>query len=213
MIPKLIFTFYHDKNEGVLANWKKMCDLHPDYECILFDLEGAHSFLKEHDLCDAFDALIPYSYKSDLFRFAYLYVMGGIYVDIKYECVDFTFHAFQKEYLVSEPTGVQTCLLVSRKQNPMYKKCIRKICKHIAEKYYGRSPYDPTGPLLLSSCYDRRQNIHTLQWKVTERKQEIYDNRLILREYDAYREDLKKSDQVHYTEYWKQKNIYTSKMV
>ena len=40
------------------------------------------------DVLEAFNKLIPGAYKADLWRYCVLYKLGGIYLDIKYSCVN-----------------------------------------------------------------------------------------------------------------------------
>ena len=90
--------------------------------------------------------------------------------------------------------------------------CIHEITNNTLNNYYGESPL-LTGPLLLSENYKTmylNNRIDTdLRWSM-ENLQHIYKNdRLVLREYSRYRDDLSKnSDQSHYTTMFWSKNIY-----
>jgi mannosyltransferase OCH1-like enzyme len=94
IIPLNIVTYYHDLNnypENMKNNYYQLVDSHPGFNCNIYDNVSAYDFIINHfdsDVGDAFLKLKPYSYKSDLFRFCYIYVTGGIYVDIKYQCVN-----------------------------------------------------------------------------------------------------------------------------
>ena len=59
-------------------------------------------FIKSHfskRVLYAYDKLIPGAFKADLWRYCIIYINGGIYIDIKYECLHFKFieHLEQKK--------------------------------------------------------------------------------------------------------------------
>ena len=221
MIPANLFTFYHDisKIPKVMnEKYKKMVRENPEFNCKLFDIKSGREFISQNFgpyVLIAYDKLKPYSYKSDLFRYCYIYINGGIYVDIKYISLNnFKFiDLLDKEYLVSEPIGIQNCLLVLQPKNELIFRCIHTIKKLVLNNFYAKTPLF-TGPFLLSEKYKRlykENRIDTdLTWRVENNLQCIYKKDcLILREYPRYRKDLLTvSDQPHYTEMFWSKNIY-----
>jgi hypothetical protein len=221
MIPANLFTFYHDisKIPKVMnEKYKKMVRENPEFNFKLFDIKSGREFISQNFgpyVLIAYDKLKPYSYKSDLFRYCYIYINGGIYVDIKYISLNnFKFiDLLDKEYLVSEPIGIQNCLLVLQPKNEMIFRCIHTIKKLVLNNFYAKTPLF-TGPFLLSEKYKKLYNenrIDTdLTWRVENNLQCIYKKDcLILREYPRYRKDLLTvSDQPHYTEMFWSKNIY-----
>jgi hypothetical protein len=63
----------------------------PEFTHYLFDDADCREFIAanfDYSVLDAFDRLIPGAYKADLWRYCVLYVRGGIYLDIKYHCVN-----------------------------------------------------------------------------------------------------------------------------
>lgn len=226
MIPLSIFTFYHDKSKlppRLFDNFKRLQDHHPQFTCRIFDIPEARQFIQEKfdaNTLRAFDRLKPYSFKSDLFRFCYMYIHGGIYIDIKYRCVEgFSLdELIGNEYLVSEPLGIQTCLLVLQPHNKLMKYAIEMISNKISRSLMaiGRSPTS-TGPLLLSNGFqklytnnDERCIRDSLRWCYTGSYQTIYQSeRLILQEYETYRQDLAEySDQPHYTVLHRTRDVF-----
>jgi mannosyltransferase OCH1-like enzyme len=222
-IPLNIVSFYHNVNkmpEKMKLNYNKMVSDNPEFNCQLYDVDDALEFIKYYyniDVVNAFISLKPYAYKSDLFRYCYMYINGGIYIDIKYECVN-NFHfinLIDKEYLVSEPIGVQNCLLILKPNNQLIINCIKNIVENAENKIIGSGPL-LTGPKLLSEKYKELYNeenkyIHTsLKWKMENHIQKIYLNdNLILKQYPEYREDLlKNSDQPHYNKLYNGGGIY-----
>ena len=63
----------------------------PRFNHHLFDDNDCREFIKTHfqpDVLEAYDTLIPGAYKADLWRLCVLFINGGIYVDIKFCCVN-----------------------------------------------------------------------------------------------------------------------------
>jgi mannosyltransferase OCH1-like enzyme len=196
MSNKIIFTFYHDKytmSPKMKENWKNIVLENSEFECKLFDIIDAIEFFHENynsDVLQTFMKLKPYSYKSDLFRYAYIYIHGGIYIDIKYSSMNnFHFHSLiqNNEYLIREPFGIQTCLLISKPNNKLYLYCINKIIQHVKKKWYGINALGITGPLLISYIYFNyfvkkyENNPYTQLYDIFEEESiEILENNKIL---------------------------------
>jgi len=197
-------------------NYNKLINENPEFQHFLFDVKDGYEFIKTHfdnDVLTAYETLIPYSFKSDLFRFCYMYIHGGIYIDIKYEAVNGfkLIELVNKEYLVDEPLWIQTCLLSLQPNNKLMFNCIQQIVVNTKSRFYGHSAL-LTGPRLLFDKYDKKELIHSqLKWKLVNDLHEIRMNdTLILIQYKEYRNDLKEySDQPHYTTLFINHNIYT----
>lgn len=92
-IPKTILQLWGRRETltqqmlGAVGTWKI---LNPSYDHVLMFDEDCREFLKEHfteDVCTAFELIKPGAGKADLFRYCYLYIKGGVYVDIDNICV------------------------------------------------------------------------------------------------------------------------------
>ena len=132
---------------------------------IYHELQG-RSFIEKHfseRVLFAYDTLIPYSYKRDLWKYCVLYIRGGMYLDIKYNCVN----GFQLQTLCSdeyvvldrpgnwEPGtyGIHTGLIIVKPQNEIMNKCIDTIVENVTQKIYGWDNSYPTGAGLLGKIY------------------------------------------------------------
>lgn len=86
-IPKVIYQSWKTKDlpekmKEVVENTKKM---NPEYSYELWDDKDCHDFLLKHfgqNYANAFDVLIPGAFKCDFWRYAVLYVNGGVYMDM-----------------------------------------------------------------------------------------------------------------------------------
>lgn len=231
-IPLRLFTFYHDINNipsNMLKNYNKLVNENPEFTVEMYDVQSGRSLIEKNfdkSVLDAYDKLKPYAYKSDLLRICSLYLTGGIYVDIKYEAVNgFRFiDLTDNEYVVSEPLGVQNCLLVFLPNNKYLFNCIDTLTKNthdnyivgveqtglFSEEHKKKYWYSHllTGPLLFSEEYKKTHfgiNNTLLRWDCFDNQHHILKKNVsILVQYPEYREDLlNKSDQPHYsTMYW-----------
>jgi len=222
IIPLHLYTCWHTKDLPPLmkANYDNLVATNPRITFHLYDEPECREFIKTHfkpDVLAAYDSLIPSSYKSDLWRFCALFINGGIYMDIKYRCVNgFKFlDLTEKEYFVrdSNPKDTYTALIVALPGNQILFKCIRQIVENVKNKYYGNWVLDPTGPALLGKYFTQEEkNNMEMYHDLVESINKYYivkGDRIILGFYEGYREEQKQfQNQKHYSEFWKERNVY-----
>ena len=233
VIPKKIFICWStlDLPTKMREVFLKNQELNPDFTFYLYDDKKCREFINtffEEDVVFAFDTLIPGAYKADLWRLCILFVYGGIYIDIKYQCVNgFTFtNIIDKEYLTLDiPSifwtntmhGIYNGFMVSKPRNPFLWNGIRKIVTNVKEKIYGKTCLFPTGPGLLGDLYFENINetefINKLDNEFecvfsTNLKNIIYNNTAILEIYPEYREEQKKETKQYYSYLWNKRRIY-----
>jgi tetratricopeptide (TPR) repeat protein len=91
-IPARILQYWDSSDppediSHLMASWR---DLNPEYECIRHDEESARDYLLSNfgqSVMAAFDRAPQHAMKSDLFRLAWLYREGGVYVDADDACL------------------------------------------------------------------------------------------------------------------------------
>jgi len=225
IIPLNLYTCWHTKELPPLMkeNYHFLIDSNPKIKFHLYDENECREFIKENfslDVLEAYNSLIPCSYKSDLWRYCILYKNGGIYMDIKYKCVNgFKFISLtEKEYFVRDyiPNGTYTALIVSKPNNEILYKCIRQIVQNVKNRYYGNTSLDPTGPGLLGNFFtnDEKKAMEIYHdVKLLENKLNkffiVKDNSIILSFYEGYREEQQKYQKfIHYSQLWEEKKIY-----
>ena len=225
IIPLQLYTCWHTKNLPPLMkeNFNFLVESNTKITFHLYDENECREFIKtnfEPDVLCAYDALIPCSYKSDLWRYCVLFINGGIYMDIKYKCVNgFKFISLtEQEYFVRDRPEkcVYTALIVALPRNEVLFKCIRQIVANVKNRYYGFDSLEPTGPRLLGKYFtsEDRENLE-LYFKdtyVEDKLDKFYivkKDRIILTYYDGYREEQAKYQKnKYYAVLWKEKNIY-----
>lgn len=98
-IPKVIIQTYYDKSKipnKVYENIRKYAPgykhiIYDDDDCIAllssFDIMFKHNKKGDTDIVDKFKSLKKGAHKADFFRYCYLYMYGGVYLDIKTELI------------------------------------------------------------------------------------------------------------------------------
>lgn len=222
IIPLNLYTCWHTKELPQLMrkNYDKLVQTNPRITFHLYDENDCKEFIKNNfddDVLNAYNSLIPCSYKSDLWRYCVLYINGGIYLDIKYKCSNgFKFlDLTEKEYFVRDygNKNVYTALIVSLRGNKILLNCINQIVLNVKNKNYGEDCLDPTGPALLGKNFTKYEiNSMTLYHDLIKSINKYYivkDNRIILSWYDGYREEQSKYQKMqHYGVLWNTKQIY-----
>jgi len=165
LIPKKIIQTWEHKDLN--PDFQKMVDIwktnNPDYEYYLFDKDEREKFISENfdkNIINTYKAIIPGAYKSDLFRYCYLYINGGIYIDIDTLCIgkldDFLLSNI--EFLVPIDLNINplegnhnlACgFIASIPKHPILLNCINKIVFHVENNIIPQSKLDFTGPGLL----------------------------------------------------------------
>jgi mannosyltransferase OCH1-like enzyme len=222
IIPLHLYTCWHTKDIPPLMkeNYDYLVESNPKITFHLYDENHCREFIKnnfEVDVLDAYDSLIPCSFKSDLWRYCILYINGGIYMDIKYRCVNgFKFlDLTEKEYFVRDynVNDTYTALIVSLPGNEILHKCIRQIVENVKNKYYGNGSLDPTGPGLLGKYFTQEEKKSMEMYHSFVESNNKYcilkGDLIILSFYDGYREEQYKFQKLkHYSQLWDEKNIY-----
>jgi mannosyltransferase OCH1-like enzyme len=222
-IPKKIFTMWHtlDLPPFMKKTVDIMKDTHNDFEYYIYDQSMCENFLKEYftdEILWASNSLIPFAYKSDLWRYCLLYIYGGIYYDIKFQTInDFTFHKFlDREYFCNDTfefnNGFNTIngLLICKPRNSYILKAIKSICQNIHDNYYGENSLMPAGPGLLGIIFPPKDYKMRIGNRDIDNTNTIFlDNKPIIKGYIEYRDEQKLyKDQLYYGESWTKRNIY-----
>ena len=222
-IPKNLYTHWHEELPPMMKkNYEWMKKENPEIKFHLYNEKKSRDFIKKHfdkEVVDAYDSLIPYAYKSDLWRYCILYVNGGIYLDIKYKCVNgFKLCYLTKETFVKDrPDGcVYNALLVTKPKNKIMLKCIEQIVSNVKNRYYGPGALYPTGPGLLGSFFGKKIEQLELSFIGFEKINKdlcgiIIDDYFILTYYEGYRKEQSKYKNLkYYSDLWIERNIYAT---
>jgi mannosyltransferase OCH1-like enzyme len=228
-IPLKIYQTWHTKD--LIPNLKECVksikDNNPEFEHNLFDDDECREFIKNNynqEILWAYDKLYPGAYKADLWRYCILYKTGGIYIDIKYKCINnFKFITIiDKEYYVldrkegyyNEQKSIYNGLIICNKNNPLLLNLINRIIENVKYNFRGVNSLHPTGPILFGILYEEYYNkkINTNDFDLIYSKDGMNINlndTKILEIYNEYRNDIIKISKIkHYGELWNDGNIY-----
>jgi mannosyltransferase OCH1-like enzyme len=223
VVPLNLYTCWHTKDLPPLMkqNYELMKNSNPKITFHLYNEDECREFIKTHfkeDVLDAYDRLIPCAYKADLWRYCVLFINGGIYMDIKYKCINnFKFISLtEKEHFVRDrpENYVYNALISSKPNNPILLNCIKQIVENVKNKYYGDNALQPTGPGLLGIYLKKEihnMDLYFMPVKINNKELDTiwYNNINILECYTGYRYEQKLYQKKNrYNILWDNKNIY-----
>jgi len=225
IVPRHVYTCWHTKALPPLMqqNYDFIVRTNPEMQVHLYDEQECRAFIETHfekEVVDAYDTLVPCSYKADLWRFCILFIQGGIYVDIKYKPMNgFRFIGLTDgEHFVrdADPENVYTALIVTMPGNERLRRCIYQIVQNVKDQFYGACPLEPTGPKLLKRYFTPKEKegmmlYHDYQEHINK-YYIVYRDRIILQFYDFYREEQARYQKnKRYIDLWLEKKIYEYK--
>jgi mannosyltransferase OCH1-like enzyme len=232
VVPMKLFQTWHSKE--LPPKMQRTIDTiqknNPELEYFFFDDNDCANFIQtyyEADVVNAYNKLLPGAYKADLWRYCVMYIHGGVYLDVKYQCVDgFKFiDIMDREHFVLDRPyfwkpgtyGIYNALIIAKPGNQLLLNAIQNIVRNTQTNYYGFNYLYPTGPGLLGELYFGNINDNAsmfndfdLVYNYIDMKDIIiYKNQMILQSYPEYRtEQLTKQRHKHYTHLWYQRAIY-----
>lgn len=228
VIPLNIFQTWKTKDlppkmKECVENLKKD---NPEFTHYLYDDNDCRDFIINNfdtNVIKAYDALIPGAYKADLWRYCVLYKRGGIYLDIKYYCVNgFKLITLtDKEYFIRDieqsGAGIYNAFMICKAGNQKMLNCINKIVDNVKKRYYGERIFDPTGPTLLLKEFSQEELKSLPPITISEDRCPTktcisMNGNPILAIYKEYREEQKeffsKEKTKYYYDLWNERKIY-----
>jgi mannosyltransferase OCH1-like enzyme len=193
----------------------------PRFTHHLYDDNDCREFIQTHfkpDVLDAYDRLIPGAYKADLWRLCILFINGGIYMDIKFCCVNGfkLIELTESEHFVKDRphNSIYNALMVCKKGNVFLYKSIRQIVENVKNKYYGETPLSPTGPKMLGAVMiNNKLGVNLDMIHYDGGGYIIYKNVFVIStEYPQYNDERNvqnnKINKKRYDKMWEERNIY-----
>lgn len=223
-IPKYVFQTWKHKllSNNMKNNLLNLRSQHKDYTFYLYDDAMCIDFLKKHynnEVLHAFDSLIPGPFKADLWRYCVLYKYGGVYMDIKLNCIN----GFNLNQLIHEECypkdiphrqyGIWQGFLICKPKNILLKRCIDSICLHVRFRFYGNTFLSITGPHLMFNIlvkYKKINEYNKSKVKLVRKNKKLYlyyNNKPIINFYKEWYYDRKASGP-RYGPLWDKRNIY-----
>jgi len=179
-IPKIIMQTW--KNKDVPSEWKSSLNsvkkIMPDWKYVLMTDEDNLNFVKTHfpDFVKTYKSLEYPIMKADAIRYMFLYVYGGVYMDLDIEVVkefDDLFIDDADVYLVSSGnfgTVYTNSFMASKPKCNLWLECIKEMKKPYKYWMIGKhlKVMGKTGPLMLSRVvkkFRKQYKIHNLPVK------------------------------------------------
>ncbi len=228
IIPMDIYQTWHTKDlpPKMKECVEKLKRDNPEFTHHLYDEEMCRQFIKENyddRVLKAYDKLKPKAFKSDLWRYCILFKKGGIYLDIKYECVDgFKLkNISNKKINVKEQwnrkylkDAVNNGLIILPPGDTIMFKMITAIYENTEKNFYGNRASEITGPYLYGKFFNT-DDIDNMKYYYYEKNnrgfiRDIETNKDILAFYKDYRKDQRNNNhnQKYWQEMWRDKEIY-----
>jgi len=195
----------------------------PEFKINIYDNKDCRIMIEKYfsaSVLEAFDRLIPNAFKADLWRLCVCYLFGGIYMDIKFGCInDFKMiNLTNKENFVLERKsykwymnsfGIWNGLIITKPRNNFLIKCINKIVINVENNNPGFSDLYPTGPGLLGLIYFKgiKVNFDNFELKLGDGDGVLLHNKYIVYQYDGYLSEKPEK----YGNLWKENKIYDIK--
>jgi len=230
IIPLNLFQTWHtlDLPPKMKENVELLQTQNPEFKYYLYDDAMCRDFIEKNfptEVLYTYDKLKPGAYKADLWRYCVLYKYGGVYLDIKYKCIN-NFKLIDltdKEHYVkdrsstgkdktgrSSNNGIYQALLSCMPYNTILYKCIFDIVNSAQNDIHTFNPLSVTGPALMAR-YFYIDELNELRF---EHIGEILidknnKNTHVLIYYPEYREEQRRTEKtIYYAIMWAIKDIY-----
>ena len=181
-IPKKIIQTNYDicKNLAHYNTTMSILEKNPDYEYKFFNDIESRNFIKDNfiinlqdnselnndisDVLKTYDLLICGALKADLFRYCYLYIHGGIYLDSKisnYIDLDKIINEDDKYVICSDDAyeSLYNGIMIIEKNNFKLLQMIKEIINNVENKNYLNNIHEPTGNMLYYKYFNDKKCI------------------------------------------------------
>ena len=224
LIPLNIFQTWITKDlpPKMRENVERLKQQNPRFTHHLFDNNDCREFIKDNfdsEVLNAYDTLIPGAYKADLWRLCVLYIHGGIYMDIKLNCINGfkLIELTEKNHYVKDrlqPLSIYNALMACQQNSPFLIKSIYRIVSNVQKRFYGTNALEPTGPLLLGKIIRRNKLFDKVDlFHYKDGGFIIYKNRFVIStEYPEYNHERNQMYSMlntkRYDQLWNERSIY-----
>ena len=229
-IPKTICVVHHENKltDLLKPNIQSLIEKNPDYSFTFYDENSSRKFILEHfgeRYLKAYNKLIPGAYKADFFRYCYMYIKGGVYIDINKKLLVPLDNIIKPDtelvLIVDRPDCcIYQAFIASIPNNPLFKLCAEKCVENIETNYYGKDCLDPTGPRMMGKvfyslygkCLEDYEH-ENLVIGVFEGKYIVIDDKKVIDSYAVNRYLLNyiwnlQTNKKYYATQWDNKKIY-----
>jgi hypothetical protein len=204
----------------------------PEYEYVYFDNDDVYSYIEDNFsqmVNSAIKNLVPGAYISDLFRYCYMYLNGGVYLDCKkilyIPLCDFINNIEASKDEIDDDIYVKdtidnyayNAIMVVTRKNLVIEKSIKVSVYNILKNNYEKNPLSITGPgifgNIIDECYNKNYKYRYFNKHVKDRPDlsliyDLNDNVVIKNTYFGYYDENNYWKKNHYHLLWINKNVY-----
>lgn len=169
VIPRVIVQTWQSRyvTPGMAFTINAIIALNPEYDYVLFDDIEAAAFISTNFnsiVVRAYQTLRIGTFRADLFRYCYLYINGGVYIDAKTVPLVplYAFLGFATPMVLIEevfPCGISTTIIATPPYNPLFKLLIQRIIQQILQGNKGLDYWDLTGPRAFARAFNVCVNV------------------------------------------------------
>ncbi len=136
-------------------------DLNPEYEHQYYSDRRIREFIAQHfdeRTLNAFDILIPGAFKADLFRYCFLYINGGVFIDgdaVAVKPLSLLLRPTDT-FVSAEDNGIgwiHNAFIACTPKHPIMKAAIDRVVTNVERRDYGANRMSVTGPHLLKTVF------------------------------------------------------------
>ena len=224
VIPLHIYQVWHDFKDmpsSVKESIETLKEQNPEFEHHLYDEEMCRAYIQKNfpkRVVDAFDKVVPYAIKTDLWRYCILYKKGGIYLDSKYygmngfKLITLTDREYFCRDIKQSAPAIYNAFIVCKPGNKKLLQSIKQYVKNTEENYYGWTPVC-VSPLMMKPFFNEKEMKEMVldSEKITAQERYItFHGKRILQRHEGY-VNVKTQKKEHWTEHWKNRTLYQYK--
>ena len=217
MIPLHIYQVWHDKEmpSSVKESIDTLKAQNPEFEHHLYDEGMCRTFLKNNfpkRVVDAFDKVVPYALKADIWRYCILYKKGGVYLDSKYygingfKLITLTDREYFCKDLKIAHSGINNAFIICKPGNKKLLQSIQQFVKNTEENYYGFTAVC-VGPLMMKQFFtpkEMKSLVLDSDFITLQERYITFHGKRILQKHQYYHKERKN----RWIDHWKDRNLY-----
>lgn len=221
VIPLHIYQAWHnfkDMHSSVKESIQLLKEQNPEFEHHLYDEGMCRAYIQKNfpkRVVDAFDKVVPYAIKTDLWRYCILYKKGGVYLDSKYygmngfKLITLTDREYFCRDIKQSAPAIYNAFIVCKPGNKKLLQSIKQYVKNTEENYYGWTPVC-VSPLMMKPFFNEKEMKEMVleSEKITAQERYItFHGKRILQRHEGY-VNVKTQKKEHWTEHWKNRTLY-----
>jgi hypothetical protein len=169
LIPKVIYQSWRTKSlyPALADNVDYIKRSNPEYDYRLYDDDDCRAFLLQHfgvNYVNAFDSLIPGAFKCDFWRYAVLYVNGGVYLDMDLRpmyrlgeilnLTDTFVSCCDRETSINFIPGIYQAFIACKPKHPILLQALQIAYVNISTRRISVNTLDITGPTVMANAFN-----------------------------------------------------------